>query len=295
MIIDEKQKARIINYNKYIWENRLGEKDIEDWLNNFNGKVFSDIKEKEIAIDLLKNFLYYNENEIKYLCKTVFLIFKRKKIGEFLMNCSSLGEAEKLFKKYLEKCRFSHIGRPSESGCFMLYYFRQSNKLPISIFLDRWEDITQEIRSILFIDDFLGTGSTAVRFWNNPIVQNLVKEYPDIELYYLVIFALKNGIINVKTNTNFNIISSQIFNEEYRIFSNESYVFPKKEKRKIARCICEKYGKYLEGNKYALGYNDSEALLGFHHNIPNNTLPIIWSTKNEWHPLFKREGKRYRW
>lgn len=294
MIIDEKQKARIINYNKYIWEDRLGEKDIEDWLNNFNGRVLNDNEEKEIAFDLLKNFLYYNENEIKYLCKILFLIFKRKKIGEFLMNDSSFREAENLFKKYLEKCRFSHIGRPSESGCFMLYYFRQNNKLPISIFLDRWEDISQEIRSILFIDDFLGTGNTAVRFWKNPIVQNIIEKHPNIDLYYLVIFALKNGLVNVRTNTNFKIVSSQIFNEEYRIFSDESYIFLVKEKREKARCICENYGKYLEGNKYALGYNNSEALLGFHHNIPNNTIPIIWSTKNDWYPLFKREGKRYR-
>jgi len=44
-----------------------------------------------------------------------------------------------------------------------------------------------------------------------------------------------------------------------------------------------------------LGYDDSQSLIVFPHNTPNNTLPIIWAgNKNEkeigvpWNPIWER-------
>ena len=45
--------------------------------------------------------------------------------------------------------------------------------------------------------------------------------------------------------------------------------------------------------KDALGYNDSEMLIAFEYNTPNNCLPIIWVESNDWIPLFKRNDKLY--
>ena len=105
---------------------------------------------------------------------------------------------------------------------------------------------------------------------------------------------MKKGIDNVKNNTDFKVVCPQIFGDEYEVFSNESLVFTDAEKRDCAKQICESYGNDLEGIDYALGYKGSEALIGFHHNIPNNTLSVIWSSAKGWRPIFPRIGKTYK-
>ncbi len=293
MIDNKEMQNLIINHNKYIWGDCISKKDVEEWFNNFKGKVIDTTKEKEIALDLVLNFIYYNEKEIKYLCRSAYIMFRQRKIRDFASMGNSIDTAEALFNEELTKCRFSHIGRPSESGGYILYPFRHINELPLSLFLERWDELTDDIARLILVDDFLGTGETAIRFWKSQIIQDIIKRYPDIKLYYIVLVALKRGIDNVKNNTNFKIICPQIFDEEYRVFSKKSSIFLGKEKRESARQVCKSYGEDLEGEEYALGYKDSEALLGFHHNIPNNTLPIIWSDKKGWAPLFPRERKIY--
>ena len=58
--------------------------------------------------------------------------------------------------------------------------------------------------------------------------------------------------------------------------------------------MCWKYGKTMLGEKHALGFEDSQLLLGFHHNIPDNTLPIMWfdgPDRVPWKPIFRRYPK----
>ncbi len=44
-----------------------------------------------------------------------------------------------------------------------------------------------------------------------------------------------------------------------------------------------------------LGYSNGQLLLGFHHNVPDNTLPIFWMDEfdREWDALFPRYTKVY--
>ncbi|MBZ9572554.1 hypothetical protein KJA15_04455 [Patescibacteria group bacterium] len=281
------------NQNKYLWENRLTRNDLENWFENFTGKVTDTEIEKKTALEILSSFIYHNEDEIRFLCKNAFNIFKNTKLKEFIFDGSDLENAKSTFNDFIKKCRFSHIGRPGESGGYILYIFRHANNLPIHLFPGRWSEITKDINYILFIDDFLGTGDTAINFWESSIIKNLIKNFPDITLYYLPLVALKKGVDNVTSFTRFKIISPQIFTEDYRVFSDKSCIFPDRKKREETKKMCEVYGEYLEGINYSLGYKDSQALVGLHHNIPDNTLPIIWSKSKGWYPIFKREKKRY--
>lgn len=293
---NKKMLNRIINHNKYIWENSISKKDLEEWFNNFRGKAADTAEEREIARDLVLNFIYYNEKEIKYLCKSAYIIFQQRRIRELVLKRNSIDTAYSLFNRELKskKYRFSHIGRASESGGYILYLFRQINELPLYLFFKDEEEINSDVSSLIFVDDFFGTGQTAVDFWNSQPIQNIAGRFPSIKLYYMALAALKKGVDNVEKYTNFKVICPEIFDEEYRVFSDKSFIFPEKKKRESAKQVCKIYGEDLEGKKYALGYKDSEALIGFHHNIPNNTLPIIWSDKKRWFPLFSRERKIYK-
>ena len=62
----------------------FNECNIQTWLNNFTGEVFSVEIEQSIALWLLRNYTYYNEKEIDHLCKNLY-----KKI--YSLTCCNRG------------------------------------------------------------------------------------------------------------------------------------------------------------------------------------------------------------
>ena len=292
------EQSIIMQCSQYIWESSIYWDDVEMWIDNFKGAFASRDLESKVALVLLSKFLYYNEKEIKYLGRNLYSLFKQKVVGGYLSHnpTAHLSDAEAYFDGYLKLCRFSDMGEPSESSGYILYPFRQDNNLPITLFKHRSvlpNTIEQEeIKSLIVIDDFLGSGDTAVRFWDgDSSIQELRESDPTINFYYLVLLAMEQGIKNVEDNTDFCVIPAQIFSGQYRVFSDKSAIMPE-DIRSVAKDICKGYGEILEDKRDALGYKNSQALVGMHHNIPNNTLPIIWS-KNNWHPIFPRKTKAY--
>lgn len=285
----------IMKLNEYVWENRLDKGDIDKWLNNFKGiSSYDEDYERKICLQILSKFLYFNEKECQALLKEVFYIFKKQIIKNIINDATTkLDKAilKESWKNFLTKSRFSHIGRPGESGCYILYLFRQINVLPIDLMLDSWEIDFSQIKSLIFLDDFIGSGSQAKRFWNLNL-KKIQSNYSEIEFYYLSMFGLNSGITAVRENSGFKVIVGQVFDENYKAFSDNSDIFMEEKTRKEAKQISFEYGKLIEPD-YPLGFGDSQMLLGFHHNIPNNTLPIICSSKNNWHPIFKRAEKIY--
>jgi hypothetical protein len=104
---------------------------------------------------------------------------------------------------------------------------------------------------------------------------------------------LKQNIKNVKI----------IGNERNAAFSSTGSPFGYREKMLPIREMCFKYAyaKKLcttpKRNKITnivkhinspLGYENTQALTIFEHSTPNNTLPIIWSSRSKWWPLFPR-------
>jgi hypothetical protein len=293
MIIEDNKELMILN--NLIWERSLSRQKIQIWLNNFQGKVKQDSLEKFIALKLLKRFLYYNENEVKYLCQIILSMFKNIKIKENPEKY--LNEKEEIPENnYLSKCKFSYIGRPGESGGYTLYLFRQYNDLSIKQCIEPNLLSNDNVDSfsdcdIIFIDDFLGTGDTARRFWEN-LIMPIKDRGINMNYYYTPLIAMIRGIEYVNCHTDFKIICPQILNDEYCAFSQSSTIFKNDDEKNIAREVCEEYGTMLVGKRqHSLGYKNSQALIGFHHNVPDNTLPIIWSDNN-WHPIFKRIHKK---
>jgi hypothetical protein len=148
--------------------------------------------------------------------------------------------------------------------------------------------------NIVFIDDFLGTGKTACDFWDKKVLA--IKELcPQTKFYFIALIALQRAIERVKSHTGLDVICPQILDNSYRVFDPNSRIFPESGERNIARTICSFYGNRIFPGENTLGYKDSQALIGFHHNIPDNTLPVIWgeeqSSSEKWCPLFKRKQK----
>jgi len=78
-----------------------------------------------------------------------------------------------------------------------------------------------------------------------------------------------------------------------KAFDEESGLFESHDDREDMRTRVEEIGRELYP-KYPLGWEDQALLVGFERNVPNNTLPILWSRGRfhgrQWIPLFQRSS-----
>ncbi len=198
----------------------------------------------------------------------------------------------------MQRTKFMGMGNPSESGVHLLYYFRQENELLKSNFMDTAQlfTVSNNVRRItdpsieryIFLDDVCGSGETALRYSQNFLTELKVQK-PDVEIAYHCIFATEKGLDDVRTHTVFGANAKAIFelDASYRCVSPESRYFkhcPSPiEIAHLAR-IALHYGQLLAPG-HAGGYHDGQLLLGFSHNIPDNTLPIVWRDSTNGSPI----------
>lgn len=296
----EKLLMEIVDKNNYLWEKRLTNTVLDAWTENFRGEYCDSAIEKKFATQLLKNFIYYGEKEINYLCRAAFSLLKRKRIIENPSQYASLN-TESEITQFTSSCRISYIGRLSESGAWLTMNFRQENRLSYLQFVEPNAFLTNEYSpnelatiNIIFIDDFMGTGQTTCDFWDKKV--SVIKDRcPNTKFHIIALIALQKAIEKVKSHTGLDVVCPQILDNSYRVFDSMSWIFQDPGERDIAKSICSHYGSVIATSEHALGYKDSQALVGFHHNIPDNTLPVIWGERQNsggrWYPLFKRKHK----
>lgn len=287
--------------DKWAWESDQYSK----WLSNFQ-----DGEEKLNAMFLLSKFMYFDNETVRELMVRIYEdLYKRPIIYEIRRHYGHTKDVnliESEFEKVRNKTRFLSIGNPSESSAHLLYFFRQENYLKRDLFIgphelfshtEQGEEIRADlvvdgIERIVVLDDFCGSGNQATKF-NDSFVKFLKEKYPALQITYYSLFAIEEGIEKVRKLSFDKAEAMFVLDETYKCFSEHSRFFPGKEIVYKAGCkeMCQRYGKKI--SKYPLGYQDCQMLLGFHHNTPNNTLPIFWQEKNGWIPIFKRFAKLY--
>lgn len=181
--------------------------------------------------------------------------------------------------------KFTSIGRPSESGGLILYHFRQEARLSTDCFIFPTSIAATESDIIVCIDDVMMSGGTAQRFF----YKNR-EDFAEKKIYYLALLS-SNKALSKLQELNIKVIPCAVLDERNRAFSEESLCFFKYPALKeTAKIMVEGYGKIIEPKK-ALGHMDGQYCFGFSYNIPNNSLPIFWSSSNGWNPIFCRKEK----
>ena len=307
-VIYKELKDKILDLNIVSWEGRINWLNISSWLDNF--KV-DDLGRVHLLF-LLSQFMYFGNRELRSILRSLFRDKIQYKIIESIRkaNCNTLDldYINTEYSKSLEKIRFLGIGNPSESGTHLLYYFRQENDLSKELFINAHKVFNRNgsdivirndfINHYIFIDDFCGSGDQASQY-SDDIVSEIKSIDSNIEVSYYTLFAMEDGLQNVRNKTMFDNVETVFeLNESYKCFSSKSRHFhnaPTLINSKTAKEIAFKYGSLLYP-MHPLGHNDCQLLIGFHHNIPDNSLPIIWKQSEEnpkWTPIFKRYHKIY--
>ena len=148
------------------------------------------------------------------------------------------------------------------------------------------------IDRVIVLDDFCGSGNQASKF-HEEVVRVIKEKNEDIYVAYYALFAIEEGLGKVKGLSFDAVEAIFVLDESYKCFSDNSRFFAGENSGFKVQCkrMSVEYGKKI--SSIPLGYNKCQMLLGFHHNTPNNTLPIFWKEREGWVPMFKRFSKIY--
>jgi hypothetical protein len=310
--LTEKLKA----LNETVWDRRLNWPRIEAWLENFAADAPEEQEREQLhALFLLSHFTFFGSRAMRALLRSLFrdrirypLVAEIRRQLEDTRDIVKIGEE---FSRELDATRFIGMGNPSESGTHLLYFFRQENNLSRDLFVSPHECLDTEtatgkqiesgaIRRLVFLDDFCGSGRQALEY-SRQILQKLKARAAGLSASYHVLFATDHGLKKIRSTALFDQVSSVCeLDDSFKCFHESSRYFrncPTSIDREYGKQMCTKYGKFVEPRS-PLGFGGCELLLGFEHNIPNNTLPIIWSEGHgdlKWVPAFRRYRKGQNW
>lgn len=306
---------KIMILNEHVWEQRAPKPKVEKWLQNFSGRFSSPEVEQAHALFWLSQFMYFGARELRVLIRALYRdLYLRPVIREVrgrLGKGASDSDLALAVADAIDKTKFFGVGNPSESGTHLLYYFRQENSLQKHHFMDAVQIFSRgadgsrrikkpEVERYVFLDDICGSGDTAVDY-SEQVLTDLKALSPGVIVSYYCLFATKDGMRRVRDESLFGSQCGAVYelDETYKCLSEKSRYFggdlhPGID-RKIACDLVKLYGDLLDP-AYATGWKDSQMLMGFHHNTPDNTLGMVWFDSDwggslPWAPMFKRYPK----
>ncbi len=151
----------------------------------------------------------------------------------------------------------------------------------------------QGLETLVFLDDFLGTGNSAIKYFTQLNAQcGEILRRSEITIYFVAVtgfLAAKDRLEQhlAQLRLPINVQLCDPLDESDRCFHVSSRIFPDELTRNEALNLATLIGSKLVPND-PLGYGNVQSAVVFEYNCPNNTLPILWSSANGWRPLFKR-------
>lgn len=284
---EESMFAQLAKTREAAWQIRFSKADIEDWLSNFQGEVHSTDYERQLALWLLLNFVYYNPDEVMHLCRVLFREFLHRHV-DAVDPTSSARDPRTALMELLDHVLFYQLGRPGESGGFVLYHFRLANDLPLPSFVTSPDRIPSRVNKIIFVDDVCLSGTQAQKY-----LRDVTPEFNELKRIVLTLLATRDAQ-NLLAQDDTALVAAHWLDERSKCFSPKANMFAGYEPhRQPAEQLARHYGAKACAEK-PLGYNEDGYAFGFYYNTPDNTLPIFWSERDSWKPIMKRYDKKYR-
>ena len=257
---------------------------INVWLNQFSDNV-----ERRLMFRILQNVRFYNETKIRELLRTI-----HQSVNSGLRRETRAGEKKR------RDILVSSFGGIAKSGPTYARKYANENEVFHENVIDLRDigetlnkDREGRVQAIVFVDDIVATGTTAIenlQTLDRHCGRDIMKKQVKVVLGFIC--GQKEGIDKVESeiaNLQFTA-SCYVCDPLDKCFDEDSNIFSSKAELRKAKEITLQYGKLLQKN-HPLGYEDSQLLVVFPDNCPNNTLPILskkQTSKTKWTPLFRR-------
>jgi len=173
-----------------------------------------------------------------------------------------------------------------ESGDSMLHAFRLANRLNRRrydpLFIGKrdlpGEQLTAD-DSVVFVDDFAGTGKQAVDAWNEALEELL----PGQPSAYLVLVATSaQARKRISEETGLTVVPQHVLGDSDNIFHDRCTRFSPQDKETI-REYCRRADQVNPA-----GYGQCGFVIVLSHNCPNNSIAILHAFNDRWEGLFRR-------
>lgn len=168
----------------------------------------------------------------------------------------------------------------------MLHQFRLANDLNHRefdpLFIGRSDLLRSELGrddTVVFLDDFVGTGNQAVTAWQR-MFQELTA--PIGNVYLVTVGAFHIGSERIKRETRIQLLTHRSLGYRDNLFHADCNHFTTHEKNRILH-----YCKVASPDN-PCGFGDCGLVIVLYHQCPNNSLAVLHATSQVWEPLFPR-------
>lgn len=288
------------------WGNNTTRTLIDAWLENFENS------DKEIGEFILCNMIYYTSDQIESYVLQLILKMQACFYRDICMGTIGQINEDMLNKKWREsmlRTRIIPLEKRVDAGSGANVIIRKIRELlnfylseeGIVSKLDMLGDYLKgEVDSIIFVDDFSGTGCQLNDFLNESIeidgdtikIKDLPAKFPRVsfQIYFLVIHraSIERNHDDLKgfITEYVEVIGSEL---DLRNYDCEMYVgISDKTKERIIGCIGsmskriqDEDEKYRKMDKYQLGLP-----IVFEHGCPNNSCVLLYAKTKSWNNLY---------
>jgi hypothetical protein len=185
------------------------------------------------------------------------------------------------------KWRFVAFSKAAgESGDVMLHKWRSALGLSGSrhdeLFIHRSDLVHEQLStedSVVFLDDFAGTGQQVCKGWRETMAELL----PGSPRAYLVLVAASNVARDkIVTETRLQVEAKILLRERDNIFSTKCKHFTTSDKNTLLG-YCARADR-----KRPRGFGNCGFVIVLAHKTPNNSIPILHVNHSSWVGLFPR-------
>ena len=173
-----------------------------------------------------------------------------------------------------------------ESGDNMLHQFRLANNLNHrehdSLFVGRSDLLRSGLGTddtVVFLDDFVGTGNQAVRAWER-MFQELTTQIGNV--YLVTVGAFRVGSERIRNETRMQLLTHRPLGYRDNLFHGDCNHFSTEEKDRVLH-YCK-----VAAPAHPRGFGDCGLVIVLYHQCPNNSLALLHASSQTWDPLFPR-------
>lgn len=264
---------------------------LESWLKQFCGT-----EEEFFAACLLDQIIYRTKQQFESGLRA---LIRSNLNGRLFENEPDLSLLQKLSSQNDPKLRLVPVicdaDPPTKSGPLVMRRLQRILQVNQKWMCWPWQSTKyieeHGIDTILFVDDFLGSGTQFVKFFKQ---WEFDSQHSGIKYFYTPVVAHQQGINYLAKNLpNVQVVPAEILSESHNFFSEK--IWKRLGQNEISAGDAKAWyldfcsTRDIKPQKVSiLGYGDMALTFGLGHATPNNSLPILWNETAKWQPLLER-------
>jgi len=277
----------------------VGRLDPDGWLQNFTPE------EEEHALHLLWAFVYLPTRMVRELFVAAFRDISR----DVVTAAGPLDLARREWSAFVDSAIFVGVTGEDPNPTDSRYIFLRLARDALGVGEDRVQEPDDALslllaspgRPVVFVDDFVGSGSQFVTMWRRPYGLASVSEsvsfdqvaafLPRARFYYCPLVCTEMGRQTIVDHCpRVSLLPAHLIGDEYSALTPRSRVWPEALRPSamgFLAQVSERAGiPDLNGGVGDWrGFRRLGLTIGFEHGVPDATLPLFTWTQNGWRPL----------